>query len=216
MKSKQALQTLSEVQMLTRLQHQHIVTYFDSCLVPGDPSEIHIYMEYMNQGSLRQLMDRFGPFQNEEVLRNYSRQLLAGLHYLHSQNVIHGDIKAANLLTDHDARLKLSDFGASKIVEGIPADLEVSQSGRCFEFNRGSLYWMAPEILYGEPYGRRSDIWALGCTLVEIATGKHPWADDGIQGLEDLQARMLAEALPSLPTCLSLAAKDFVLCCLKH
>ena len=49
-----------------------------------------------------------------------------GLNYLHSQNVIHGDIKAANILTDRNANIKLSDFGASKLVEGIPADLEVS------------------------------------------------------------------------------------------
>lgn len=57
-------------------------------------------MEYMNQGSIRQLIDRFGAFSNEEVLSNYARQLLNGLNYLHSQNVIHGDVKAANILTD--------------------------------------------------------------------------------------------------------------------
>ena len=51
-----------------------------------------------------------------------------GLNYLHSKNVIHGDVKAANILTDRDANIKLSDFGASKIIESIPADLEVSQS----------------------------------------------------------------------------------------
>lgn len=83
-------------------------------------------MEYMNQGSIRQLIDRFGPFRNEEVLSNYARQILNGLNYLHSQNVIHGDIKAANILTDRNANIKLSDFGASKLVDGIPADLEVS------------------------------------------------------------------------------------------
>ena len=120
-------------------------------------------------------MDRFGPFSNEEVLASYARQILLGLEYLHSQNVIHGDIKAANLLTDMNANIKLSDFGASKIVEGVPADLDVSESGRIFEHCKGSLYWMAPEILYGDPYGRRSDIWALGCILIEIASGKHPW-----------------------------------------
>ena len=171
--------------MLSNLEHPNIVKHYDSCVKyfgpeDGDPDaiEIQIYMEYMNQGSVRQLMERFGPFKNEQVLSNYARQILNGLNYLHSQNVIHGDIKAANILTDQYANIKLSDFGASKIVEGIPADLEVSQSGRFFEQCKGSLYWMAPEILYGEPYGRRSDIWALGCTMVEITTGKHPWADN--------------------------------------
>ena len=113
--------------------------------------------------------------------------------------MIHGDIKAANILTDQNANIKLSDFGASKIVDGIPADLEVSQSGKFYEHNRGSLFWMAPEILYGEPYGRRSDIWALGCTIIEIATGKHPWEIDNITDLDDLKQRMLQEHLPTIP-----------------
>jgi serine/threonine protein kinase len=102
-------------------------------------------------------------------------------------------------LTDRNANIKLSDFGASKLVEGIPADLEVSQSGRLFEYCRGSLYWMAPEILYGSPYGRRSDIWALGCTILEIASGKHPWFFDlnqEGQALEELKTRMLNNQLP--------------------
>lgn len=76
------------------------------------------------------------------------------------------------------------------MVEGIPADLDVSQSGRIFEFNQGSLFWMAPEILNGAPYGRRSDIWALGCTIIEIVTGKHPWEENGVKNLEDLQTLM--------------------------
>jgi len=58
---------------------------------------------------------------------------------------------------------------------------------------------MAPEILYGEPYGRRADIWALGCTLIEIASGKHPWFYDNIQDLEDLQTRMLRKDHPKMP-----------------
>jgi serine/threonine protein kinase len=124
--------------------------------------------------------------------------------------VIHGDIKAANILTDRNANIKLSDFGASKLIEGIPADLDVSQSGRLFEHNKGSLYWMAPEILYGEPYGRRSDIWALGCTILEIASGKHPWASDAVVDLDDLKQKMLEQQLPQIPTQLSASAKDFI------
>jgi len=116
--------SLNEIDMLTKLEHENIVKYYDSCI--ENDNEILIYMEYMNQGSLRQLMDRFGPFKNEEVLSNYARQILSGLNYLHSQNVIHGDIKAANILTDSKANLKLSDFGASKIVDVILEGLDVS------------------------------------------------------------------------------------------
>lgn len=130
-KSKQSKIALNEINMLSKLEHPNIVKYYDWCItrqtVEDKPSaEMLIYMEYMNQGSIRQLIDRFGPFRNEEVLSNYARQILNGLNYLHSQNVIHGDIKAANILTDRNANIKLSDFGASKLVDGIPADLEVS------------------------------------------------------------------------------------------
>ena len=75
---------------------------------------------------------------------------------------------------------------------------------------------MAPEILHGEPYGRRSDIWALGCTILEIASGKHPWYQDNIVDLDDLKQKMLEEALPQIPEQLSDSAKDFIRQCLQH
>ena len=101
MKNKESMDTLSEISMLSKLNHPNIVKYYDSCVfILSDTHEIHIYMEYMNQGSIRQLIDRFGPFRNQEVLANYARQMLNGINYLHEQNVIHGDIKSANILTD--------------------------------------------------------------------------------------------------------------------
>lgn len=100
----------------------------------------------------------------------------------------------------------------------IPAGLEVSQSGTCFEHSRGSLYWMAPEILFGAPYGRRADIWALGCTILEIATGEYPWCSTFAPGsesnikvdLETLKNKMLAEELPEMPSTLTPSAIDFI------
>jgi serine/threonine protein kinase len=76
---------LNEIDVLTKLEHPNIVKYYDSCLhVSPHLTEIHIYMEYMNQGSILQLINRFGAFRNEEVLSNYARQILNGLYYLHS------------------------------------------------------------------------------------------------------------------------------------
>ena len=85
----------------------------------------------------------------------------------------------------------------------------MSQSGVLFDKTKGSLYWMAPETLYGYPYGRRSDIWALGCTLIEIATGKHAWYYDQIKDLDDLKTRLLNNQLPKLPQ-LKENALDFI------
>ena len=80
---------------------------------------------------------------------------------------------------------------------------------------------MAPEILFGAPYGRRADIWALGCTILEIASGQHPWAkESGTESmkieLEELKRNMLAEVLPDIPSTLSTDAIDFIKLCLKH
>lgn len=77
---------LNEISMLTRLEHPNIVKYYDSCIHEQKEGsiEIQIYMEYMNQGSILQLINRFGAFRNEEVLSNYARQILNGIHYLHS------------------------------------------------------------------------------------------------------------------------------------
>lgn len=80
---------------------------------------------------------------------------------------------------------------------------------------------MAPEILFGAPYGRRADIWALGGTILEIASGQHPWSkengtDNLKMELEDLKRNMLAEKLPEIPGTLTPGATDFIKLCLKH
>mmetsp|Transcript_24274 Transcript_24274/g.37437 ORF Transcript_24274/g.37437 Transcript_24274/m.37437 type:complete len:88 (+) Transcript_24274:3224-3487(+) len=86
----------------------------------------------------------------------------------------------------------------------------MSLSGRFYEHCRGSLYWIAPEILFGEPYGRRSDIWALGCTLIEITTGNHPWHGKNVQTLEELRNSILRSESPNIPEDLSVECKDFI------
>ena len=80
---------------------------------------------------------------------------------------------------------------------------------------------MAPEILFGAPYGRRADIWALGCTILEITSSHQPWWNEASSGnikieLEELKRNMLAEILPDIPSTLSPDAVDFIKLCLQH
>lgn len=100
---------------------------------------------------------------NENILRRHTKQILQALHYLHTHEnkIIHGDLKAANVLFD-GRTVKLTDFGDSRIMGSQVPNLSVSHSGLNFKDVKGSILWMAPEILRELPVGTRSDIWSLG------------------------------------------------------
>jgi serine/threonine protein kinase len=160
-----------EVALMRALKHPNIVRYLASCsgITPKEAgtSELLIFLEYMPQGSLRRVINKFGTL-NRDVVRRYTAQLIDGLVYLHSHGVIHRDIKPDNVLLDQDGRCKLSDFGCSKQLSII--------CGSC-ESTVGTPYYMAPECITGEGYRDKADVWSLGCTIVEMISGKHPWPE---------------------------------------
>ena len=83
------------------------------------------------------------------------------------------DLKAANILYESKIT-KLTDFGDSRKLMALPAS-DVGDSGVIPTEMKGSILWMAPECFAHKPVGRRSDIWSLGCTLIELASARHPW-----------------------------------------
>jgi serine/threonine protein kinase len=104
----------------------------------------------------------FGTFP-ETLIRNFIIQVLQGLEYLHAEGVIHRDIKSANILSAKDGTVKLGDFG-------IASGLENSKG-----VFTGSAYWLAPEVINCTGATYVSDIWSLGCTCIELYTGKPPY-----------------------------------------
>ena len=146
------------------------------------------------------------------VIKKWAGEILKGLKYLHSQEpypVIHRDIKCSNLLVNQDGTLKLSDFGASKrLIEGNDITA-VSHS------LKGSPYWMAPEVAKRIGHSFPADIWSVGCTVVEMATGSPPWANlsKDVRGV--LELIRSAEAPPELPEELSDPCRNFVKRCLQ-
>lgn len=156
-----------EIDIYRKLEHPNIISYIGSEIVD---QKFCIYLEYASGGSLESVYNKYGAFP-ERMIKQYLKQILAGLAYLHEKRVVHCDLKGANLLLDANGAVKLGDFGCSEA-------FETSQSMSVLKGQvRGSLPWMAPEVLVNKSYGRRADIWSLGCTILELLNGGNPWGD---------------------------------------
>ena len=141
-----------------------------------DEKYLNIFLEYVPGGSVLQLLQNYGPFE-EPLVRNFVRQILAGLNYLHERDIIHRDIKGANVLVDNKGVIKISDFGISKKVEANLLSTAAPHGHPHRPSLQGSVYWMAPEVVKQTSYTRKADIWSLGCLIVEMFTGAHPFPD---------------------------------------
>ncbi|XP_078254877.1 mitogen-activated protein kinase kinase kinase 22 [Rhinoraja longicauda] len=158
-----------EIQLLKNLCHDRIVQYYGS-LRDSMERRLSIFVEYMPGGSVKDQLKAYGAL-TENVTRRYTRQILEGVSYLHSNMIVHRDIKGANILRDSSGNVKLADFGASKRLQTI------CTSGTGMKSVTGSPYWMSPEVISGEGYGRKADVWSVGCTVVEMLTERPPWAE---------------------------------------
>ncbi|KAI9836738.1 MAG: ATP binding [Sclerophora amabilis] len=193
-----------EIGLLRELQHPNIVQYLGSS---SDDEHLNIFLEYVPGGSVAAMLNQYGPLR-EPLIRNFVRQILTGLAYLHGREIIHRDIKGANVLVDNKGGIKISDFGISKRVEAS----SLLNSGGAGHNHRpslqGSVFWMAPEVVKQTSYTRKADIWSLGCLVVEMFTGNHPYPD-----CSQLQAIFKignSKASPNMPDNASEEAKGFL------
>nr|XP_012418924.1 PREDICTED: mitogen-activated protein kinase kinase kinase 19 isoform X5 [Odobenus rosmarus divergens] len=195
-----------EVDLLKALKHVNIVAYLGTCL---EENIVSIFMEFVPGGSISSIINRFGPLP-EMVFCKYTRQILQGVAYLHENCVVHRDIKGNNVMLMPTGIIKLIDFGCAKRLawaglNGTHSDMLKSM--------HGTPYWMAPEVISESGYGRKSDIWSIGCTVFEMATGKPPLAS-----MDRMAAMFYIGAhrglMPPLPEHFSENAVDFVRVCL--
>ncbi|CAN1219943.1 Mitogen-activated protein kinase kinase kinase ANP1, partial [Linum perenne] len=192
-----------EVKLLKNLSHSNIVRYLGTV---REEASLNILLEFVPGGSISSLLGKFGPFP-EAVIRTYTEQLLLGLEYLHNNGIMHRDIKGANILVDNKGCIKLADFGASKQV----VELATMTGAKSM---KGTPYWMAPEVIRQTGHSFSADIWSVGCTVIEMATGKPPWS----QKYEEVAALFhigSTKSHPEIPEHLSDEAKDFLLKCLQ-
>ncbi|CAH1789656.1 unnamed protein product [Owenia fusiformis] len=155
-----------EIQLLKNIHHDRIVQYY-GC--QEDEKHLCIFMDYMAGGSVKDELRTYGACK-ENVTRKYTRQVLEGLAYLHDRLIVHRDIKGANILRDAAGNVKIGDFGASKRLQTIATSTGMKSV-------IGTPYWMSPEVINGDGYGRKADIWSVGCTVVEMLTKNPPWIE---------------------------------------
>ncbi|XP_030066353.1 mitogen-activated protein kinase kinase kinase 2 [Microcaecilia unicolor] len=189
-----------EIQLLKNLLHERIVQYY-GCLKDSQERTLSIFMEYMPGGSIKDQLKAYGAL-TENVTRKYTRQILEGVHYLHSNMIVHRDIKGANILRDSAGNVKLGDFGASKRLQTI------CLSGTGMKSVTGTPYWMSPEVISGEGYGRKADIWSVACTVVEMLTQKPPWAE--FEAMAAIFKIATQPTSPQLPAHVSDHLRDFL------
>ncbi|KAH7818131.1 putative ste ste11 cdc15 protein kinase [Monocercomonoides exilis] len=186
-----------EITLLKTLKHPNIVKYLDTIKTKDN---LNIITEYVENGSLQSLVKKFGRIP-ESLAKLYVSHTLNGLIYLHDQGVIHRDIKGANILVaNRSGHVKLADFGVST---------KISEKGKTGDDDvAGTPYWMAPEIIELSGAQLASDIWSLGCTVIELLTGAPPYFD-----LAPFPAlyRITQDDHPPLPSGISPALEDFLM-----
>ncbi|XP_034742567.1 uncharacterized protein map3k19 isoform X3 [Etheostoma cragini] len=192
-----------EVELLKTLRHTNIVGFLGTSLYQH---VVSIFMEYIPGGSIASILHRFGPLP-ERVLALYTHQILKGVAFLHLNRVIHRDLKGNNVMLMPTGVIKLIDFGCARRLSCL--NHTASNSGDLLKSVHGTPYWMAPEVINETGYGRKSDIWSVGCTVFEMATGKPPLAHmDKMAALFYIGAQR--GLMPSLPDGFSDNAKNFV------
>lgn len=201
-------QILTEMDILRRASSLHVVRCYGSADKGG---EISFVLEYMDGGSLANVLEA-QKVVAEPYLAEVARQVLKGLHYLHINKIVHRDIKPSNLLINHKQEVKIADFGVSTILASTLAP--------CNSFV-GTCAYMSPERFdpdsHGGNYsGYSADIWSLGLSLLECATGHFPFLSPGQKA--DWPTLMVAICYsdpPLPPAKASPQFKDFIMQCLQ-
>eukprot|EP01084_Bolivina_argentea_P297582 512694_1 len=189
-----------EIQLLRSCKSHYIVNFRGSYIKDDN---IWLAMEYCGAGSVLDIMRVTGENLNEDQIQVVMRESLKGLEYLHSKKLVHRDIKAANVLLNHRGACKLADFGVAK---------DTTQFGAA-RTTIGTPYWMAPEVFGKGAYDITADIWSLGITAIEMASGKPPHSEKAPLQVIFLIPKHPPPNLPEHEDHWSEEFRHFVSCC---
>ncbi|CAO2178633.1 unnamed protein product [Urochloa humidicola] len=194
-----AAQLEREGRVLEGLSSPHIVPCLGAIAAAG--GEYQLLLEFAPGGSLADAAAGRLP---EHDIAAYAGDVARGLAYLHARGLVHGDVKARNVVIGGDGRARLTDFGCAR---------PFVESARPIG---GTPAFMAPEVARGEEQGPAADVWALGCTVVEMATGRAPWSGGDDDLLAALHRIGFTDAVPEVPAWMSAEAKDFLAICFQR
>lgn len=199
-KEKEA--ALNEVRILASVEHKNVIGYKDAFFEEKE-GQLCIVMEMADSGDLESKITqakKIKSFVKESKIWYIFKELLEGLVALHAVDIVHRDIKCANVFLLKNGGVKLGDLNVSKIAK---AGFMMTQTG--------TPYYCPPEVWEDKPYSSKCDIWSLGCVIYELAALKPPFTAKDMKGLHQ---RVCKGVFPRIPRHFSQALQDMLCRCL--
>nr|XP_027323118.1 serine/threonine-protein kinase Nek4 isoform X3 [Anas platyrhynchos] len=175
-----------EAQLLSQLKHPNIVAYRESW--QGEDGLLYIVMGFCEGGDLyHKLKEQKGKLLPESQVVEWFVQIAMALQYLHEQHILHRDLKTQNIFLTRTNIIKVGDLGIARVLEN-----QYDMASTLI----GTPYYMSPELFSNKPYNCKSDVWALGCCVYEMATLKHAF---NAKDMNSLAYRIIEGKLPPMP-----------------
>ena len=201
MTTEQSYEALEEINIMGIVDCPNIVKYYDSFV--EDNTKINIIMEFCEHGDLHSYLKKLnGRHLSENAVWKFFIQICLAMHHLHSQNILHRDLKTLNIFLTKDNQIRVGDLGVAKIL---------SSAENFVRTKVGTPYYLSPEVCEDRPYNNKSDIWSLGCVLYELCSLKHPFE---AKNQAELLLKIVKGKYESLPKKYSKDLADIVHSCL--
>ncbi|CAK9096126.1 unnamed protein product [Durusdinium trenchii] len=200
MPEKQRLEAANEVKVLSRLRHPYIINYRESYV---DSGLLCIIMDFAERGDLYRMIGRKRQAKSlfaEALVLRWFTQIALALKHIHDRHILHRDLKTQNIFLagPGDGMVKVGDFGIARVLR---------HTQDCARTAIGTPYYLSPEICQERPYSYKSDVWSLGCVLYELATLRHAFDAESMQGLV---LKILRGVPPQVPASFSAELRSLI------